>query len=60
MDRNVFNNWLCPNSLLLPKKSESPKIGGGGGGGGWGLQHPSFPRPVRLWKYVRCVTSYIF
>ena len=34
MDRNVFNNWLCPNSLLLPKKSESPKIGGGGGGGG--------------------------
>ena len=34
MDRNVFNNWLCPNSLLLPKKSESPKIGGGGGGVG--------------------------
>ena len=27
---NVFKNWLCPNFLLLPKKSELPKIWGGG------------------------------
>ena len=26
---NVFKNWLCPNFLLLPKKSELPKIWGG-------------------------------
>ena len=25
---NVFKTWLCPNFLLLPKKSELPKIGG--------------------------------
>ena len=39
---NVFKTWLCPNFLLLPKKSELPKIWGG-------LQPPSPtpPRPVR-------------
>ena len=26
---NVFKSWLCPNFLLLPKKSELPKIWGG-------------------------------
>ena len=26
---NVFKNWLCPNFLLLPKKSELPIIWGG-------------------------------
>ena len=26
---NVFKNWLCPNFLLLPKKSELPKLWGG-------------------------------
>ena len=26
---NVFKKWLCPNFLLLPKKSELPKIWGG-------------------------------
>ena len=25
---NVFKNWLCPNFLLLPKKSELPKLRG--------------------------------
>ena len=25
---NAFKNWLCPNFLLLPKKSELPKFGG--------------------------------
>ena len=33
---NVFKNWLGPNFLLLPKKSQLPKLGG----------QP--PRPVRL------------
>ena len=28
---DVFKNWLCPNFLSLPKKSELPKIWGGGG-----------------------------
>ena len=39
---NVFKNWLCPNFLLLPKKSELPKI--------WGGCSPPRPppRPVRL------------
>ena len=23
---NIFKNWLCPNSLLLPNKSELPQI----------------------------------
>ena len=27
--RNVFKTWLCPNFLLLPKKSELPKYWGG-------------------------------
>ena len=27
---NVFKSWICPNFLLLPKKSELPKIFGGG------------------------------
>ena len=26
---NVFKNWLCPSFLLLPKKSELPKLWGG-------------------------------
>ena len=38
---NVFENWLCPNFLLLPKKSELPKIWGG-------CSPPHPPRPVRL------------
>ena len=59
MDQNVFNNWLCPNSLLLPKKSESPKIGGGGGGGGGG-NTPRSPGPYAYENMWRCVTSYIF
>ena len=25
---NAFEKWLCPNFLLLPKKSELPKFGG--------------------------------
>ena len=33
---------FAQNFLVLPKKSELPKIGGG-------LQPPSPPRPVRLW-----------
>ena len=39
---NVFKSWLCPNFLLLPKKSELPKI--------WGGCSPTrpLPRPVRL------------
>ena len=36
---NVFKNWLCPNFLLLPKKSELPIVWGG-------LQPPS-PPPAR-------------
>ena len=39
---NVFKTWLCPNFLLLPKKSELPKIWGGG------CSPPRPPRPVRL------------
>ena len=26
---NVFKNWLCPSFLLLPKKSELPKLWAG-------------------------------
>ena len=26
---NVFKSWICPNFLLLPKKSELPKVWGG-------------------------------
>ena len=26
---DVFKNWLCPDFLSLPKKSELPKIWGG-------------------------------
>ena len=37
---NVFKTWLCPNFLLLPKKSELPKI--------WGAADPLAPGPVRL------------
>ena len=29
---NIFKNWLCPNSLLLPNKSELPPIFFFGGG----------------------------
>ena len=42
---NVFKSWLCPYFLLLPKKSELPKI--------WGGCRP--PRPPRPYAYVlRC------
>ena len=36
---NVFKKWLCPNFLLLPKKSELPKI--------WGGCRPPRPPPAR-------------
>ena len=39
---NVFKTWLCPNFLLLPKKSELPKI--------WGGCSP--PRPPGPYAYV--------
>ena len=42
---NVFKKWLCPNFLLLPKKSELPKIWGG-------CSPPRPPRPVRLWAFI--------
>ena len=38
---NVFKSWLCPNFLLLPKKSELPKI--------WGDCNP--PRPSGPYAY---------
>ena len=38
---DVFKNWLCPNFLSVPKKSELPKIWGG-------CSPPRPPRPVRL------------
>ena len=40
---NVFKNWLCPNFLLLPKKSELPII--------WGGCSP--PRPPGPYAYAR-------
>ena len=40
---NVFKNWLCPNFLLLPKKSELPII--------WGGCSP--PRPPGPYTYAR-------
>ena len=40
---NVFKKWLCPNFLLLPKKSELPKI--------WGGCSP--PRPPGPYAYDR-------
>ena len=42
---NVFKNWLCPNFLLLPKKSELPIVWGGGGGG---RPPPPPPPPLAL------------
>ena len=39
MKTSLLKNWLCPNFLLLTKKSELPKIGGGG------LHSPSPPGP---------------
>ena len=42
---NFFKSWLCPNFLLLPKKSELPKSWGGG------CSPPRPPRPVRSWVY---------
>ena len=39
---NVFKNWLCPSFLLLPKKSELPKLCGG----------CSPPRPPGPYAYV--------
>ena len=29
METSLLKNWLCPNFLLLTKKSELPKIWGG-------------------------------
>ena len=46
---NVFENWLCPNFLLLPKKPELPKI--------WGGCSP--PRPAGPYAYV-CTPIYYF
>ena len=40
---NVFKTWLCPNFLLLPKKSELPKI--------WGGCSP--PRPPGPYAYAQ-------
>ena len=40
METSLLKNWLCPNFLLLTKKSELPKI--------WGAAFPLAPRPVRL------------
>ena len=40
---NVFKSWLCPNFLLLPKKSELPKIWGG-----CSLPRPPGPYPYAL------------
>ena len=37
-----FKNWLCPNFLSLPKKSELPKL--------WGGCSP--PRPPGPYAYV--------
>ena len=42
METSLLKNWLCPNFLLLTKKSELPKIWGGG------AAFPLAPRPVRL------------
>ena len=45
---NVCKTWLCPNFLLLPKKSELPKIWGG-------CSPPRPPGPYAyadIWKYV--------
>ena len=44
---NVFESWLCPNFLLVPKKSDLPKIWGG-------CSPPRPPRPVRLWRHYAC------
>ena len=38
---SLLKNWLCPNFLLLTKKSELAKIWGG-------AAFPLAPRPVRL------------
>ena len=40
---NVFKNWLCPSFLLLPKKSELPKV--------WGGCSP--PRPPGPYAYAQ-------
>ena len=47
---NVFKTWLCPNFLLLPKKSELPKI--------WGGCSP--PRPPGPYAYVHWTVSSLF
>ena len=39
-----FKNWLCPNFLSLPKKSELPKL--------WGGCSP--PRPPGPYAYADC------
>ena len=47
---NVFENWLCPNFLLLPKKSELPKIWGG-------CSPPRPPGPYAYGKNVYIQTT---
>ena len=46
---NVFKSWLCPNFLLLPKKSELPEI--------WGECSPPRPPPARTPMHL-CITLY--
>ena len=48
---NVFKSWLCPNFLLLPKKSELPKILGG-----WSSPHP--PTPACMAMYMTDFYTY--
>ena len=42
METSLLKNWLCPNFLLLTKKSELPKIWGG----------PHSPSPPGPYVYV--------
>ena len=52
--RNVFKTWLCPNFLLLPKKSELPKF--------WGAAAPPCPRartPICLSTWPPCHVSQV-
>ena len=48
LNGDVFKNWLCPNFLSLPKKSELPKI--------WGGCSPLAPparTPMGVWIFSR-------
>ena len=46
-----FKNWLCPNFLSLPKKSELPKL--------WGGCSPPRPPGPYAYGYVN-FTKFIF